>query len=329
LNPVRTHYDNLKVARDAPREVVRAAYKSLSQKYHPDRNPENLDEAGRIMTIINASYEVLSDPDRRRLHDAWIAESERPPINENSVVQDAHPSVRQPSPMTGSSMMRNYWAEIQYAQPILGNTAVKWFSLLINNIWQFIRDLAKVAWNIFIGFVGILIAIWLIGKIVSLFDGGTSQPNSQETSITRIAPDRAKYVRPDTAPNGQPWPAYAGYAFGYPQLNLVGLSSVTVDNSNNDSDVFVKLTSLGSSKAFPVRQFYIPAFRKFTLSSVAAGNYDIRYRDLSTGVLSRSESFILQEIPTDDGTRYSNFTMTLYKVRNGNMQTYGLSEAEF
>jgi hypothetical protein len=110
---------------------------------------------------------------------------------------------------------------------------------------------------------------------------------------------------------------------------LGGLSSVTVDNSKNDSDVFVKLTSLGSSKAFPVRQFYIPAFGKFTLSSVTAGNYDIRYRDLSNGVLSRSESFVLQEIPTDDGTRYSNFAMTLYKVQNGNMQTYGRSEAEF
>lgn len=325
MNPVRTHYDNLKVARDAPPEVVRAAYKSLSQKYHPDRNPGNSDEAGRIMTIINASYAVLSDPDKRRLHDAWIAESEKPPINETPVVQGAHLSVRQPSAMLGSSMMRNYWAAFQYAQPALGDTAVKWFSQLVRSIWQVIRDLAKLAWNIFL----ILTAIVLIGRIVSLFDGGTSQPTSQETRPATTAPDKAKYVRPNTAPNGQPWPAYAGYAFGYPQMNLGGLSSVTVDNSKNDSDVFVKLTSLGSSKAFPVRQFYIPAFGKFTLSSVTAGNYDIRYRDLSNGVLSRSESFVLQEIPTDDGTRFSNFSMTLYNVRNGNLQTHGLSEAEF
>jgi hypothetical protein len=65
-----------------------------------------------------------------------------------------------------------------------------WFSRLIRNIRQFIRELAKLAWNTLIGFFGIVVAIGLIGKIVSLFDGGTSQPTSQETSIARTAPDR-------------------------------------------------------------------------------------------------------------------------------------------
>ena len=72
---VRTHYDNLKVARDAPPEVIRAAYKSLSQKYHPDRNPGD-PKASRTMTIINAAYRVLSDPDLRRKHDEWIRKVE-------------------------------------------------------------------------------------------------------------------------------------------------------------------------------------------------------------------------------------------------------------
>lgn len=55
---IHTHYDNLKVARNAPPEVIRAAYKTLSQKFHPDRNHGNA-EAARIMAIINASYEVF------------------------------------------------------------------------------------------------------------------------------------------------------------------------------------------------------------------------------------------------------------------------------
>ena len=75
---VRTHYDNLKVARDAPPEVIRAAYKSLSQKYHPDRNPGD-PRASRTMTIINAAYRVLSDPDLRRKHDEWIRKVEAEP----------------------------------------------------------------------------------------------------------------------------------------------------------------------------------------------------------------------------------------------------------
>ena len=51
MKQVHTHYDNLKVAQNAPLEVIRAAYKALSQKHHPDRNPGD-SEAARIMTII-------------------------------------------------------------------------------------------------------------------------------------------------------------------------------------------------------------------------------------------------------------------------------------
>ncbi|WP_414691347.1 J domain-containing protein [Noviherbaspirillum sp.] len=72
---VHTHYDNLKVARDAPPEVIRAAYKTLSQKHHPDRNG-NSPDAMRIIQIINVAYEVLSDPAKRREHDDWIARAE-------------------------------------------------------------------------------------------------------------------------------------------------------------------------------------------------------------------------------------------------------------
>jgi DnaJ-class molecular chaperone len=69
---VHTHYDNLKVTRNAPPEVIRAAYKSLSQKFHPDRNPEN-PNATRTFQLISQAYEVLSDPLKRRDHDNWIA----------------------------------------------------------------------------------------------------------------------------------------------------------------------------------------------------------------------------------------------------------------
>lgn len=72
---IHTHYDNLKVARNAPPEIIRAAYKTLSQKYHPDRNPGNGDSV-RIIQIINIAYEVLSDPVKRREHDEWIARAE-------------------------------------------------------------------------------------------------------------------------------------------------------------------------------------------------------------------------------------------------------------
>ena len=67
----RTHYDNLKVSRDAPPEVIRSAYKALANKYHPDRN-HGSERALRAMQAINTSFEALDDPARRRAHDEWI-----------------------------------------------------------------------------------------------------------------------------------------------------------------------------------------------------------------------------------------------------------------
>lgn len=99
---VHTHYDNLKVARNAPPEVIRAAYKTLSQKYHPDRNG-NSEHAIRIIQIINIAYEVLSDPVRRHEHDEWIArteaEAERTPDRQRA-------DARAQAPRTGSTKVR-------------------------------------------------------------------------------------------------------------------------------------------------------------------------------------------------------------------------------
>ena len=72
---IHTHYDNLKVARNAPPEVIKAAYKVLTQKHHPDKNPGSA-ESVRIMSVINTSYEILMDQDKRRLHDLWIKQQE-------------------------------------------------------------------------------------------------------------------------------------------------------------------------------------------------------------------------------------------------------------
>ena len=157
-----------------------------------------------------------------------------------------------------------------------------------------------------------------------------SSSSSRSVPYTPVQPRaRPSYVRPITAPNGEPWPNHASYVKGYRQIHTSGLSSVTVDNTRNDSDVFAKLVSLDGARAYPIRVFFIPAHSQFTVNNVAAGNYDVRYRDLASGHLAKSEAFRLQETPTYGGIQYSTLTMTLYRVRHGNMQTYDISEDEF
>jgi len=70
-----THYDHLMVARNASLDVIRAAYRALTQKYHPDRNPDDA-EATRLMQLINESYAVLCDPEKRKEYDQHLAEQD-------------------------------------------------------------------------------------------------------------------------------------------------------------------------------------------------------------------------------------------------------------
>lgn len=72
MSQIRTHYDNLQVKETASDEVIKGAYRYLSQKWHPDRNRNNTQEAERVLKIINQAYAILSDPLKRKEHDEWI-----------------------------------------------------------------------------------------------------------------------------------------------------------------------------------------------------------------------------------------------------------------
>lgn len=55
--------------------MIKAAYRILSAKHHPDRNGGD-SRSVEIMSILNNSYAVLSDKDARRQHDVWIKQQE-------------------------------------------------------------------------------------------------------------------------------------------------------------------------------------------------------------------------------------------------------------
>jgi curved DNA-binding protein CbpA len=62
MNSFQDHYAVLGVAPTADPEVIRAAYRVLAQRHHPDRNA-NTD--GSAMVRLNQAYNVLSCPKRR------------------------------------------------------------------------------------------------------------------------------------------------------------------------------------------------------------------------------------------------------------------------
>ena len=71
---MQTYYEILGIQPDATCKEIKKAYHRLVSEHHPDRNLNNgnLKEATEETQVVNAAYEVLSDPDKRREYDDYL-----------------------------------------------------------------------------------------------------------------------------------------------------------------------------------------------------------------------------------------------------------------
>lgn len=63
-------YDVLGVAKDAELSDIKAAYRRLAIKHHPDKNPDDPDAEERFKEV-NEAFEILSDPQKRQAYDRF------------------------------------------------------------------------------------------------------------------------------------------------------------------------------------------------------------------------------------------------------------------
>jgi curved DNA-binding protein CbpA len=75
MSNAKTHYQTLGVQPDAEDVVIKAAYRALAQRYHPDKWQGDPAIATARMAEINGAYEVLSDPLKRAKYDEQIKAS--------------------------------------------------------------------------------------------------------------------------------------------------------------------------------------------------------------------------------------------------------------
>lgn len=67
----RDFYNILGVSRDANDDAIKKAYRKLAMKWHPDKNPNNQAEAQAKFQEISEAYDVLSDPQKRKIYDQY------------------------------------------------------------------------------------------------------------------------------------------------------------------------------------------------------------------------------------------------------------------
>jgi curved DNA-binding protein CbpA len=69
---VKNLYELLEISPVASDDVIKAAYRVLSSRYHPDKNI-GVESATHAMSAINRAYAILSDPVRRQAYDSLLA----------------------------------------------------------------------------------------------------------------------------------------------------------------------------------------------------------------------------------------------------------------
>lgn len=298
---IETHYDRLKVSRDAPPEVIKAAYRSLCLLYHPDRNNDDSDSE-ELIKSINLAYATLSDPEKRREHDRWIA-------NVESVKQDAGngPTHRRQAKASHQAGQGGGYFQEDYRYASEAESATR--------AGNFQRN-----WNRF------LAVVVLVTLVASSIERLVQQQSRLEVAL---AAPTAGYAMSLKAPNGKLWPMTSSYIDGAKMAHADGQSLVTVDNSQSESEVHALLVSLDGEKPAAVREFFIKAYGKFTLIKVNAGNYEIRYRNLGDGKYYQSEPFHLTDSNPDDGVKFSNISVPLFNPRRGETRLTPLPESGF
>ncbi|MEA2586229.1 MAG: molecular chaperone DnaJ [Thermomicrobiales bacterium] len=66
----KDYYQTLSVERSADEKAIQAAFRKLARKHHPDINPGDKQSEERFKEI-NEAYEVLSDPEKRKMYDRF------------------------------------------------------------------------------------------------------------------------------------------------------------------------------------------------------------------------------------------------------------------
>lgn len=65
------YYDILGVSKNADDSAIKKAYRKLALKWHPDKNPDNKEEAEAKFKEVSEAYDVLSDKDKRSVYDRY------------------------------------------------------------------------------------------------------------------------------------------------------------------------------------------------------------------------------------------------------------------
>jgi hypothetical protein len=308
---MKSHYDILGVSPHADFEVIKAAYRAMSQKYHPDLNGGGAAATAK-MAEINHAWQVLSSPiEKSRYDDNLFAQA---PVKHGlDEREDEEDNAWEPHT---SEVAANFVSE----RPAPPEKA------------RYLGVFEYVA----IGLFGLITAFVMLQnepapypKARSALDPSTaptipmapvsparthtvsSPPPSTNTAIPTVA------AKTNAAPNGTPWPSAAGLIAGYRATDFGG-SVINLANLTTLNAFYVKLINSSRGARSPSRYLYVGPNQQFSIVNVAPGKYWLEFQDIMTEKHYRTAEFSLSEgISAKDATRLQYTTVGFEFSRSG------------
>lgn len=117
------HYETLDINPSATQAEIKQAYRQLVKRFHPDSNPTT---AGHERIVdINAAYEILGDPERRKTYDRQLR------WDANTLLSGFSTEVP-----TATREQRTADAQYRHRQRQTGRDSDEHFKVWINRVYQ-------------------------------------------------------------------------------------------------------------------------------------------------------------------------------------------------
>lgn len=312
------YYIVLGVSNTAGFEEIKAAYRELAKKYHPDKNPGNK-AAEDFFKEVQQAYAVLSNPEKRRKYDLKFSY--------NSAQGKT----------TRSSYTQYSGNAYQYAQQ-----QAQFKQRTKNTVKPKQPSKPDKSENYYI-LISVGIAMILLYFIISYSGEQKTVPvitNSTEENF----PTKMKNEAPAISNFDSPYSNY----FGEEVAEFESKNSIIINNSNN-SEAVVCLVFIGNPDK-TIRNQYMNAGTTFKMNNIPDGNYFLKiyfgnewdqekklYNDSITGgfknelgfvILNEGkENFIMKQYKIGNSTSYSSFEISIdpFKKNAGKQ----ISEKEF
>ena len=290
---LQNHYETLNVARTASALEIMASYSILKKMFGGD--PDMARELDQAVT-------VLRDEQARSAYDQLMVRA----MNKRAAL-----------------------SEFPMDLPPLPETKIIPMDDLIATQIRERRDLKELNNDVTSKFLAIACSLVFAASVMFAI----SSNKDVLSRISILSMDdliKSEYVRPATAPNGQAFPETSSYLAGTEVLENTGKSTLDIENTKNENDVYLKLLSHKNGKVGVARHILVKAGTSFTVADLSVGEYELQYLDLTAGKGGRSEVFAVTQSKTEMGIDVvSRLSVRLKTAVNGVLRVEKVSVEAF